>query len=101
MSSAGRATDPGAPKASSRASARSSSSVATAASNAAIRFAGPRAAAPANTTKSQYGQTDTQNGTWTYSPTGGRARTSVIAATCSRNATAELTDPATPAPEVR
>jgi len=25
---------------------------------------GPRAAAPATTTKSQYGQSETQNGTW-------------------------------------
>ena len=32
---------------------------------------GPRAAAPAKTTKSQYGQSETQNGTWTYSATGG------------------------------
>ncbi|MDQ1322902.1 MAG: hypothetical protein QG587_236, partial [Chloroflexota bacterium] len=29
------------------------------------REAGPRAAAPAYTTKSQYGQSETQNGTWT------------------------------------
>ena len=33
--------------------------------------AGPRAAAPAYTTKSQYGQSETQNGMWTYSATGG------------------------------
>ena len=42
-----------------------------AATNAAIRFAGPRASAPATTTKSQYGHSETQNGTWTYSATGG------------------------------
>jgi hypothetical protein len=33
--------------------------------NAPIRADGPRAAAPAYTTKSQYGQSETQNGTWT------------------------------------
>ena len=64
MSSGGRAALPGGPNAASRASARSPSSVSSAAANAAIRFAGPRAAAPATTTKSQYGQSDTQNGTW-------------------------------------
>ena len=32
---------------------------------AAIRFRGPRASDPATTTKSQYGQIDTQKGMWT------------------------------------
>jgi hypothetical protein len=32
---------------------------------AATRERGPRAAAPAMTTKSQYGQSETQNGMWT------------------------------------
>ena len=39
-----------------------------------IRDRGPRAAAPAKTTKSQYGQSETQNGIWTYSATGGGRR---------------------------
>ena len=33
--------------------------------NAPTRLRGPTAAAPATTTKSQYGQSERQNGTWT------------------------------------
>ena len=53
------------PKAASAASARSVISASSASVNASTREAGPRAAAPAYTTKSQYGQSETQNGTWT------------------------------------
>ena len=38
-----------------------------------MRALGPRASAPAKTTKSQYGQRETQNGMWTYRATGGAA----------------------------
>ena len=40
-------------------------SVSSASVNASTRAAGPRAARPAYTTKSQYGHSETQNGTWT------------------------------------
>ena len=60
LSSAGRDD----PNRSSSASARRSISVRTASRKAAIRAVGPRAAAPAYTTKSQYGQREMQNGTW-------------------------------------
>jgi len=83
--------EPGGPNRSSSASPRSSISVSSAATNAAIRFVGPRAAAPAMTTKSQYGQIETQNGIWTYRATGGRAVDRV----------ARLTDRATGTPVTR
>ena len=45
--------------------ARSRISAASASRYSARRFSGPRAAFPGSTTKSQYGQRATQNGTWT------------------------------------
>ena len=61
VSSGGRAPERERPAA----SARRSISVSSAPTNASTRAAGPRAAAPAYTTKSQYGHSETQNGTWT------------------------------------
>ena len=53
------------PNAVSRASTRKSSSARSAPTKASMRALGPRAADPAYTTKSQYGHSETQNGTWT------------------------------------
>ncbi len=61
----------GDPNFASSASARSAISVTSASTNAATRARGPRDSEPAYTTKSQYGHSDTQNGTWMYSATGG------------------------------
>ena len=62
--SGGRRRVPGAPNARSSASARRPSSTCNASRYWPIRLRGPRAAEPAMTTKSQYGQRETQKGTW-------------------------------------
>src|SRR5215211_1956751 len=72
-SSSGRSPVPGAPNEASAASARSAISASTASTKTSTRAAGPRAAAPAYTTKSQYGHRETQKGTCTYSATGAPA----------------------------